>query len=685
MRLPAIGARFRTCFCPSFIVAAAVIITACDGDTNQNAPQDIVSTDFAPQTDGGSGDAGFVPDSDNSDSLVDLPDFGCNPGSKWLPGLQAFVDETHLKGLARIAGVRLNAVDFNHDGFPDLVVRGYTTGDNFETGDRHTWLLLNQPATDGARTFVDVTESSGFVRKPLGGQGRTTHVTVWADVDNDGDLDAFSGVYTDPDPTKPDPGDRSEILLNNGDGTFVLGPGGDVRGAEVRLPLMGASFLDYDRDGFVDLWVAYGNGASQPVPDKLFRGDGRGGFTEVTTSMGIQTKDWISLNDLNNALVHRNSWGATSCDVNGDGWPDLLASSYGRQHNSLYLGSETRFLDVAISSGVAKDLLDNWETNFNAQCYCQLAPDGAECAGVAPPPAYFPCSSVGDLRWNHTLDREPFRLGGNTFSTVCADMDNDLDMDLVHFEIVHWDVGPSSDGTQILYNDGGSTPSFFRPGINESGLFRDWKGALDYNAGDMTGAVFDFDNDGRKDLFIGSSDYPGTRAFLFHQKPDGTFQEVVWTLGIYHPRSHGVAVADFDRDGDLDVVVGHGRARCSGDSSCYPTEEVHYFTNVTKNGNFLRIRLEGGEGSNRAAIGAKLYVTAGGQTQVQEISGGYGHAGIQNELVQHFGLGTACVADEIRVVWPDRAGTEQIFGPVSGNTEILIRQGDLQPIYSTSL
>lgn len=661
--------------------AVCLIAAACGSVPAEKAQPDTSGEDLASETTGGTDDVDTTMAEDSGGFQVELPDFGCHSGSTWLPGLQAFVDETHLVGLSRVAGVRLNAVDFNNDGFPDLVVRGYTTGDNFDIGDRHTWLLLNQPTDGGSRYFQDVTESSGFVRNRLGEQGRTTHVTVWADVDNDGDLDAFSGVYIDPDTSKPDPGDRSEILLNNGDGTFILGSGGDVRGEGSRLPLMGASFLDYDRDGFVDLWITYGNGMSQPVPDRLFRGDGRGGFIDVTTSVGLQTKDWISLNDINNALVHRNSWGATSCDVNSDGWPDLLASSYGRQHNSLYLGNGSRFLDVAISSGVAKDLFDNWETNLNAQCYCKLVPDGSECAGVPAPPAYFPCVSVGNLRWNHTLDREPFRLGGNTFTTACADLDNDLDQDLVQFEIVHWDVGPSSDGTQILYNDGRSNPSFFRPGIDESGLHRDWKGALDWNAGDMTGAVFDFDNDTRKDLFIGSSDYPGTRAFLFHQKPDGTFQEVVWTLGIFHPRSHGVAVADFDRDGDLDVVVGHGRARCSGDSSCYPTEEVHYFTNSMKNGNFLRIRLEGGVGSNRAAIGARVYIEAGGQSQMQEVSGGYGHAGIQNELVQHFGLGKACVVDKIRVVWPDASSTEQVFGPVAANTEIVIRQGELQPIY----
>jgi len=263
-------------------------------------------------------------------------------------------------------------------------------------------------------------------------------------------------------------------------------------------------------------------------------------------------------------------------------------------------------------------------------------------------------------------------------------MDNDGDMDLVNFEIVHWDVGDSSDPTELLVNDGGPTPHFVRPGNEATGLVRTFDNHIDWNAGDMTGALFDFDNDGRTDILIASSDYPYTRAFLFHQKADGTFEEVTPDKGIAHPRAHGVAVADFDGDGDLDVALGHGLARCQGDSSCYPTHEVHLFRNeIGQDANSLRIALVGGPGSNRAAIGARVRVTAGGVTQTKDVGGGYGHFGIQHELVLTFGLGPVCDVEQVEVRWPDKAGTTEVWKGIRANYTIRLRQGDPDVEYLT--
>jgi hypothetical protein len=241
--------------------------------------------------------------------------------------------------------------------------------------------------------------------------------------------------------------------------------------------------------------------------------------------------------------------------------------------------------------------------------------------------------------------------------------------------IVHWDVGDTSDPTELLLNDGGAEPRFERPGNPATGLVRDFKRS-DWNAGDMTGAFLDFDNDGRQDVLIGSSDYPGTRAFLFHQKPDGRFEEVLPEAGIDHPRSHGIAVADFDGDGDVDVVLGYGTSRCEYETTCYKTNEVHVFRNeVGQDGNWLRVRLVGGAGANRSAIGARVRVTAGGVTQTQEVNGGYGHFGIQHDLTLQFGLGTACDVEKVEVRWPDQALTTETFTNVRGNYRVVIEQG----------
>lgn len=633
------------------------------------APSDVEGapelTDIGP-TDPGSTDLG--PDT--------LPPRVCRGGSAWAPGQQAFTDVTSLTSLSTlgVTGVRVTAVDWDGDGDADLAVRNtdQVRDDFTKTGAaRKTWLLRN----DGAWNFVDVTEQSGFTATRDGQQGRISHLVIFGDVDNDGDLDGFSGAYVEPDPAKTDHGDRNEILVNDGDGTFTLAAGGALRLADDRVATMGASFTDIDRDGFLDLWLGTGTGFFEAEPDRLFRGDGAGSFADVSQAMGIVTLGWYNLGSLNLAKGHHDSWGATACDLNGDGFPDLLGSSYGRYFNALWMRAQSKYQLWSIESNYGSDHRTDWSTNLNAQCYCKLNPTAEDCAHVPAPPAYFGCSAGQQLRWDHAYDREPFRLGGNTFTTACGDVDNDGDMDLMTFTIVHWDVGDTSDPSELLFNDGATAPVFARPGGEVTGIRRDW-GDTAWNAGDMSGGFLDFDNDGRLDLYIGSSDYPGTRGFLYHQRADGTFEEVLPAEGIDHPRSHGFGLADLDLDGDLDVVLGHGRSRCEGDSTCYPTQEVHVFRNdLGQDGNWLRLKLEGGAGTNRAAIGARVRVTAGGVTQTQEVGGGYGHVGIQGDLTLHFGLGAACDVDRVEIRWPDQALTTEVFENVRGNYLVRVTQG----------
>ena len=105
-------------------------------------------------------------------------------------------------------------------------------------------------------------------------------------------------------------------------------------------------------------------------------------------------------------------------------------------------------------------------------------------------------------------------------------------------EIVHWDVGGSSDPSEILYNIGqDDVISFERPGNGITGLTREYDGAT-YDDGDITAVVFDFDNDGRQDIYIGSTDYPSTRGLLYHQQDTGVFHSVDIDMGIDHVRSH---------------------------------------------------------------------------------------------------------------------------------------------------
>ena len=152
-------------------------------------------------------------------------------------------------------------------------------------------------------------------------------------------------------------------------------------------------------------------------------------------------------------------------------------------------------------------------------------------------------------------------------------------------------------------------------------------------------------------MYIGSTDYPGTRGLLYWQQEDGGFLEVAQQQGLMHNRSHGVAIADFDRDGDLDMVIGHSSGRC--DEDCPESFHARLYENQWEGvRNFIQLSLIGGSKSNRSAIGARVEVSYDGILQMQEVGGGYGHYGAQNDLVLHFGLDSACTVD-VQITWPD--------------------------------
>lgn len=580
-----------------------------------------------------------------------LPDRSTE-GRGWSPGAPAFEEATgkwRLDALG-VEGVRLSVADVDDDGWPDLSVRKTGSGrDDFAgDGERVSWLLRNREGVD----FADITRASGLVAPREGSEalGRPVEIVVWADVNDDGAVDAFVGA------SGPE---GSELMLNDGQGRFSPLPA-PFPAREANQGLGAALFLDADRDGRVDLFL--GQGATES--DRLLWNLGRSGFRDVSEGVGIATLPWNDADALDAALGHANTWGAVACDLSGDGTPEILVSSYGRAPNHLWLSrAEGGYVNHSIASGYAFDHRTDWRDNESARCHCKLHPEDEDCAGV-PPPERIRCESPADiLRWNHAQDRRPFRLGGNSATTVCADLNGDGHLDLLTTEIVHWDVGRSSDPSEILFHRGDDPPTFERPGNEETGLARE-PGRPDWNDGDMTAAVFDFDNDGRPDLYIGSSDYPGTRGHLYRQTPEGRFAEVATADGIDHRASHGVAIADFDRDGDLDVVVGHSRIRC--EDQCYDRGHVRFFENrIGSRNNWVQLDLRGGEGVNGMAIGARVEVEAAGRTQVQEVGGGHGHYGLQNEHALHFGLGGAREARVI-VHWPDRSRSVERFTVQAG-------------------
>ena len=613
-----------------------------------------------------------------------VPKEGCIVGSKpWSKGAKIFVEATEQWGLKAIGaeGIRISVTDIDNDGFPDLIVRKSGAPSDFsEGGARNIWVLRNT----GHKTFEDVTVASGLMKSrldPMSSKGRPGEIVASADVDNDGDLDVYVAASKQ---TPSNEQETSELMINDGNGRFDFGPQDTpIRFSDVISVPAGVSFVDYDRDGFVDLWVTQGmpDNGTEPFQDRLFRNKGNLVFEDVTYSAGLMTFGWFSIQYMNEGKCNSWAWSSLACDLNNDGIPELLAASYGRFPNNLFrgemVGDTVQYTNVSVASGYAYDDRMDWTDNESARCYCKLHPDAPDCEGV-PPPQYIVCEDDSDVfRWDHEYDREPFRLGGNSATTVCADIDNDGWFDLFTTEIVHWDVGKSSDPSEILLNSKDPQVRFVRPGNENTGILHDHATPF-WDDGDMTAAVFDFDNDGWNDIYLGSSDYPGTRGYLFHQDAPLKFTSVPTADFFEHLRSHGVVAADFDRDGDIDIVVGHSRARCGGQyaNDCYATQQIRFFENIyEKKGNFVGLKLEGGKNANRTAIGAVVEVTAGGTTQKQAVDGGHGHYGTQKDMVLVFGIGDSCSA-QVKVIWPDKVRTTQEFALDSGSY-YYVRQGEM--------
>jgi hypothetical protein len=598
------------------------------------------------------------------------------------------IDAAHLD----VVGNHIEAIDLDADGYPDLLVHmgNQARSDPTQPGNKQlVRVLMNRAKDGGGRHFVDATLAShyGDVRStatPPAGLLRMAHLAVAADVDGDGDVDLFSGTYVDPTSTSADLGDRSEVLLNDGHGVFSLAPPSDVQKvpSDVKPPTTSAAFVDADHDGIVDLWVgfwyrAYGT-AYTGVQARLFKGNGDGTFTDATKGSGLETTNAGYDADTN----HRPAYGVTACDLDDDGKSELLVSAYGREWNLLYTNASTNgafaFSEIGQASGYAGDSNIDYTDNQFYECYCKQS--GVTCS---PPPAGSPTIACTAGAWDPAVDPKPWRNNGNTFSTVCADLNGDGKRDLYSAEIAHWHIGQSSDKSELLVNDGptdGAAIHFTRPGRDATGLA--WPHPTsDWNEGGIMVAAADLDLDGLDDLIVGASDYPNNWSLVYLQKHDapGTFQEVGKDIGLQHDCTVGLAVADFDRDGDLDVVVGSSTARdCA---TIYPHgNEVHLYENALNDGDakrgFVQVQLKGlGAGhSNFTGLGARVKIVSGGVVQTKELQGGYGHFGMQHDTVLTFGLGGSCMVDELEVRWPDDASTRARYLSIGGGRRVLVQE-----------
>ncbi len=520
-----------------------------------------------------------------------------------------FGGEHKNKYLLETTGCGIAFYDYDHDGWLDIfIVNGWRL-EGFPAGSEPTSHLFRNNR-DG--TFTDVTAKAGLTHSGWG-QG----VCV-GDYDNDGWDDLFVTYYG-----------KNVLYHNNGDGTFTdVSQKAGVAGKGARWNT-GCAFVDYDRDGHLDLFVANYidmDLATAPVPESgpclykgtmvacgppglqggkniLYHNNGDGTFTDVSEAAGI----------LRSGSTY--GLGVLTADFDNDGWPDIYVANDSAP-SALYRNKKNgTFEDIAIESG------------------CALSPDGKPQAGMG---------------------------------VSAADYDRDGNLDL------------------LKTNFAGDTPSLYRnlgDGNFENVTFTAGLGTHTQFLGWGCG-FFDFDNDGWPDILIcnghvypeveqlkGETGY-AQRKLLYRNLRNGRFADVSLQAGagIYdHVPARGCAFGDFDNDGNIDVVV--------NTVNDYP--QLLRCTSALGN-NWIKIRTIGAK-SNRSGIGARLICTTHppGESkphrQIDEVRSGGSYIS-QNDLRIHFGIGKAEKVDLLEIRWP--SGALDVLKHVKANQLIFVKEGE---------
>jgi len=486
-----------------------------------------------------------------------------------------------------LGGVAL--FDFDNDGFLDIFFTNGAAIPSLVKDDPAFWNRLYRNNHDG--TFSDVTGHAG-----LAGEGYSMGVAT-GDFDNDGYMDLFvTGV------------NRNTLFHNNGDGTFTditkrAGLLGSASGKKTWS--VSAAWVDYDRDGKLDLFVSsYVDWSMEtnslcgeegrrlscaPVsyrglPNFLYRNNGDGTFTDVSEIAGI-------------AGHVGKGMGVAVADYNGDGYPDIFVANDNERNFLFKNEGGKRFQEVGIASGVA------------------FTEDGV------------PVSSMGadfrDLNNDGRPDLIVTALEGETFPLF------------------------------LNLGKGFFSESSYQAGVGPGSLRKSGWGV----------GAYDFDNDGNKDIFTANShvseNAPLYGSHLYKQSNSvwrnqgaGKFQDVSTLAGAalrVLAAHRGAAFGDMDNDGRIDIVV----------SSIGERPEI--LLNRSSRANHWLLVQTKGKSSNRDGIGATIKVTSqDGIVQYNHVVTSVGYASASDKRV-HFGLGKNTRVREIEVSWPS-GKTQRLSG-----------------------
>ncbi len=548
-------------------------------------------------------------------------------------------------------------------GSVDATVRFSPTSAPLKTGELHissddpdepiVIVPLQGSGNSGGTTYVDVAAAVGIVQShtisgicppPL------TAGSAWADYDNDGDIDLFVTGHGAANRLYRNEGDTSgDGIPDFTDVAIALGVDG---GSNVSLSVV---FIDYDNDGDQDIYITNWSDVAQPGANTLFENQlietGSVAFTDVTATAGIA--------DGGRGIT--SAWG----DFDNDGYLDMYVAKHRTcsgdfvSEDHLYHNDgDGTFTDVTSylcggatckteGLGFSPGWFD-YDNDGDPDLY--LVNDSNGSPSMRPNALWRNDGSDGAGGWNFTelaaaADAE-FTVNG--MGLGIADYDNDGYLDLAFS-----DIGPA----HLLNNDGDGTFTDVSASSNVSATTA-MNGAV---VAKTWGSVFfDHDNDGWQDLYIvagntGSSPGDSYENFFMTNNGDGTFSDASAASGLNDDkRGRNASIVDFDGDGFVDVFVGNfGESPLLFHNKSLSLGNANHWLNIT---------VQGTE-SNRDGIGTRLYLTAGGQTMMREISSGPTHGG-GDYRAAFFGLGSE-TSGTLTINWPN--GIVQNLGSLSAD------------------
>jgi hypothetical protein len=511
-------------------------------------------------------------------------------------------DEHRNRYLLETTGCGAGFVDYDNDGWPDIILVNGTRLDGMPPDQTPTNHLYHNNR-DG--TFTDVTAKAGLTRTGWG-QG-----VCIGDFDNDGYDDIFISYFG-----------KNALYHNNHDGTFTdVAEKAGVANNRTRWG-SGCAFVDYDRDGRLDLFVASYidlDLKTAPLPETgpclykgvtvacgppgltggvntLYHNNGDGTFTDVSEKAGVRkTNGTYGL-------------GVLVADFDNDGWPDIYVADDSAPAVLYHNNRNGTFTDIGTEAG------------------CAFSIDGKPQAGMG--------VSAGDY-----------------------DRDGLLDIFKTNF----------SGDTSTLYHNAGNCAFddlTFKAGV---GLSTRWLG---WGCG-----FVDVDNDGWPDIFLVNGHvYPevekltteagyAQRKVLYRNLQNGRFEDVSERAGaaVMEPApARGCAFGDFNNDGSMDILINTVNAR----PELLRSEQ-------TNRNNWITIKLIGVK-SNRSGIGARVKITTGDGSQIDEVRSG-GSYYSQSDLRVHFGLGKQDKIKTLEVRWP--SGEMDSINGVAPNQFVAVREG----------